>query len=410
MAAVVVVGGVVAVVVVMVVALVRRWVDDARRRGEGPLGRAWGAWRDATGSAASSRHHGHDDEAEERVEFQRDKAMIYRRERMASHADSEKHQRLVWLAAVKRETRVRDYAPALALAGEALSREEVAESAAERERVRVGEMQLERPLKEYTLATTAAKARTRKMLAAWSATACSLSTTELAKRNMRCMQSSGGFISSRKEFAPGHELPMGQSPFRADVARGLARMFESRYVVELDAQAGQLGFALAQESPHIKWSGYDDAVNVEVFTRGYVHWSDYRVAPLVLSRGPADVVVSVQVPVDDVSGRTAAWWESLTSNAWCCVVLATRAPGLARVQGELAARGFTRRVDVEREFLGHVDVRGDGDVVNVVACRTEWTDEAHQAACEAALPPDGELFVALEAAAARVNHQKGSGV
>ena len=109
-----------------------------------------------------------------------------------------------------------------------------------------------------------------------------------------------------------------------------------------------------------------------------VHAARGQVSDRVLVTGRLDSTSSEELRVP----RTDAWWDSLTANAWCCVVVATTPAHVPADEAAAAARGFARRPDVEREFFPAGDVA-------MVACRSAWQDEAHENACADTLPGGG---------------------
>lgn len=149
---------------------------------------------------------------------------------------------------------------------------------------------------------------------------------EILETGSWCLQEDGRFLSP--------DRPLGLSHAAADsgLEKFLTIMFSGFRIFDFGAGVGQYGLAFNSTNnlnglPAIDYLGFDGALNVPEFTKGFIKWADFTVPFVPTLKGPADWVLCLEVGEHIPQKFESILLGNIHNNNICGAILSWGIPG-----------------------------------------------------------------------------------
>jgi 2-polyprenyl-3-methyl-5-hydroxy-6-metoxy-1,4-benzoquinol methylase len=157
-------------------------------------------------------------------------------------------------------------------------------------------------------------------------------TLVCSKDNQNSVTPTGAWClipDGNKEVAPGFPMALHHVAADSGIALYLIDSFFQRgsTLLDIGCGIGQYGhFFTARNPGKIQWTGYDGALNVEDFTRGYVKYMDFSQRQII-DGSPYDWVISLEIGEHMPVQYEDSLFNNIHSNNKCGAIVSWAVPG-----------------------------------------------------------------------------------
>jgi 2-polyprenyl-3-methyl-5-hydroxy-6-metoxy-1,4-benzoquinol methylase len=161
----------------------------------------------------------------------------------------------------------------------------------------------------------------------------------------------------------GYDYPMAHFHIKADegIASTVASVVKpGMQLLDLGCGIGQYGQLFKQQHVPFVWEGYDGAVNVEMYTHGFVKWADMSVPGFATDGGRADWVLALEIGEHVPEMYESIVIDNIDRNNKCGAIVSWAIPGQgghehineqpnSRIIDHFVRRGYTYDADKSKE-------------------------------------------------------------
>jgi hypothetical protein len=151
---------------------------------------------------------------------------------------------------------------------------------------------------------------------------------EVSSTGSWCLQDDGRFINNTND----RPLGLGHADADEGLKSFLTIFFSGFRIFDFGAGVGQYGLAFnstnnMNDLPAIDYLGFDGALNVPEFTKGFIKWADFTAPFTPTHNGPADWVLCLEVGEHIPTEFESKLLSNIHNNNICGAVLSWGIPG-----------------------------------------------------------------------------------